>query len=222
VEESAAIGAAAPEGETMIDTAVTRPAAVRAPVRPAVPVAVLAGVLNAAVAVVQLTAPAQPSGNRPFVRTTDYVIEILFAASLVAAAAAALLVGRWARQSPRWGRFGTGVVAAYAFAPALFAISSAVTAARGRESLDFLQLPAVGIWLIAGLLMAVAVIRARVLPVLVGLAFAVALPASMALGNAGPLALTALWIAVAVVLARRPVPATDPAVPATDPAGPRS
>jgi hypothetical protein len=197
----------------MIDTAVTTTDVTRSPARFVVPVAVLAGVLNVAVALVQLAAPAQPSGGRPFVRTTDYVIEILFAASLLAAAAAAALLGRYARPAPRWGRFGTAVAAAYAFGPAVFAISSAATAARGRESLDFLQLPAIGIWLIAGLLMAVAVIRARLLPVVAGLAFAIALPASMALGNAGPLALAALWIAVAIVVARRPVPADDLAGP---------
>jgi hypothetical protein len=51
--------------------------------------------------------------------------------------------------------------------------------------------PAVGIWLIAGLLMAIVTVRARVLPI-VGLGFAARLPVTMALGHIGPLALTAL------------------------------
>ena len=63
------------------------------------------------------------------------------------------------------------------------------------------QLPGIGLWLIAGLLMAIAVIRTRALPVVLGLGFAAGLPAAMALGKSGPLALAVLWGAVAAALA---------------------
>ena len=85
----------------------------------------------------------------------------------------------------------------------LVGISAAATAIRGVDTLGVIQFPAVGLWLVAGLLMAIAVARARVLPILIGLGFAAALPASMALGNSGPLALALLWIALAAALARR-------------------
>ena len=49
--------------------------------------------------------------------------------------------------------------------------------------------------------MAIAVIRTRALPVVLGLGFAAELPAAMALGKSGPLALVVLWGAVAAALA---------------------
>jgi len=171
--------------------------------RLAIPAAVAAGVLNAALAVTQLLAPAQPAGGHHFVRTSDYVIEILFAASLLTTACAAALLARYFRGLPRWGTLGTIAASAYALGTGLSGISSAATAARGVESLDILQLPAVGLWLAAGLLMAIATLRARALPVVVGLGFAAGLPAAMALGNSGPLALALLWAAVAAALARK-------------------
>jgi hypothetical protein len=93
--------------------------------------------------------------------------------------------------------------AAYALGTGLFGISAAFTAIRGTESLDVIQFPAIGLWLISGLLLAVAIIRARVLPMAVGLGFAVALPAAMALGHAGPFALAILWLAVAATIITR-------------------
>jgi hypothetical protein len=44
---------------------------------------------------------------------------------------------------------------------ALFGISAAATAVRGVETLDIIQLPAIGIWLIAGLLIAIATATVR-------------------------------------------------------------
>jgi hypothetical protein len=112
------------------------------------------------------------------------------------------LLRRYHRQVGRWGTFGSIAAGAYALGTALFGISAAATAARGADTLDIIQFPAICIWLIAGLLTAIATVRARVLPIAVCLAFAAALPASMALGDAGPLTLAALWLAVAAALAR--------------------
>jgi hypothetical protein len=192
----------------MPDTAAPAPAAISAPVagrlpRLAIPAAVAAGLLNAAVAAVQLLAPAQPADGRHFVRASDYLIEILFAASLLATACAVLLLARYHRESGRWGTFGTIAASGYALGTGLFGISSALTAARGVETLAVIQFPSIGLWLLAGLLMAIATVRARVLPIVVGLGFAAALPASMALGNSGPVALAILWVAVAAALAAR-------------------
>lgn len=167
----------------------------------AVPAAATVGTVNAALAVVQLLAPAQPTDGHHFSRPSDYIIEVLFAASLLGAAYAVIMLGRSHRQLGRWGSFGTIAAGAYALGTALFGISAVATAARGQETLDVVQFPAILIWLIAGLLMAIATVRARVLPIVICLGFAVGLPATMALGHAGTLVLAAVWLAVAVVLA---------------------
>ena len=187
----------------MLDTARPAPAAASGLTRLAIPAAVLAGVLAVALGAFQLLAPAQPADGRPFVRFSDYVIEILFAASLLATLGAVLLLARYHRELGRWGTLGMIAASAYALGLGLVGISAAATAIRGVDTLGVIQFPAVGLWLVAGLLMAIAVARARVLPILIGLGFAAALPASMALGNSGPLALALLWIALAAALARR-------------------
>ncbi|HEY5017936.1 MAG TPA: hypothetical protein VIJ82_28780 [Streptosporangiaceae bacterium] len=197
----------------MLDTAMPAAAVTGRLTRLAIPAAVAVGVLTAALAAVQLLAPAQPAGGHHFIRTSDYVIEILFAASLLTTACAVLLLGRYHRELGRWGMLGTIAASAYALGTGLAAISSAATAARGVETLDVIQLPAIGIWLVAGLLMAIATVRARVLPIVVGLGFAAGLPAAMALGNSGPLALAVLWVAVAAALARKRTSAGTPATP---------
>lgn len=91
-------------------------------------------------------------------------------------------------------------------------LDTATSAPAVTGRLTWLQLPAIGLWLIAGLLMAIAAIRARALPVAVGLGFAAGLPAAMALGRSGPLALAVLWGAVAAALAarRRRLPGNSP------------
>jgi hypothetical protein len=187
----------------MLDTATSAPAVTGRLTWLVISAAAAAGLLYASLAAVQLIAPAQPAGGRHFTRTSDYVIEILFAAALLATACAVLLLARHLREFSRWGTFGIIAASAYALGTGLSGISSAATAARGVETLDFIQLPGIGLWLIAGLLMAVATIRARALPVVVGLGFAAGLPAAMALGKSGPLALAVLWGAVAAALAAR-------------------
>ncbi len=189
----------------MLDTAISAPAVPERLTRLAIPAAVAVSVLNAGVAAAQLLAPAQPAGGHHFVRASDYVIEILFTASLLATACAVLLLARYHQELGRWGAFGTVAAGAYALSTGLFGISAAATAARGVETLDVIQFPAIGLWLVAGLLMAIATARARVLPMVVGLGFAAGLPASMALGAAGPLALTVLWAAVGGALAKKRV-----------------
>jgi hypothetical protein len=197
----------------MLDTAISAPAVTGRLTLLAIPAAVAVGVLNAALAAVQLLAPAQPAGGRHFVRASDYIVEILFAASLLTTACAVLLLARYHRELGRWGTFGTIAVSAYALGTGLFGISAAATAVRGVETLGVIQFPAIGLWLIAGLLMAIAAVRARALPVVVGLGFAAGLPAAMALGHAGPLALAVLWAAVAAALARKRTSAGSPATP---------
>lgn len=197
----------------MLDTAISAPAVTGRLTLLAIPAAVAAGVLNAALAAVQLLAPAQPAGGQHFVRASDYIVEILFAASLLTTACAVLLLARYHRELGRWGTFGTIAVSAYALGTGLFGISAAATAVRGVETLGVIQFPAIGLWLIAGLVMAIAAVRARVLPVVVGLGFAAGLPAAMALGQAGPLALAVLWAAVAAALARKRTSVGSPATP---------
>jgi hypothetical protein len=188
----------------MLDTAISAPAATGRLTRLAIPAAVAAGVLNAALAAAQLLAPAQPADGHHFVRASDYVIEILFAAALLTTAGAVLLLARYHRRLGRWGTFGTIASSAYALGTGLFGISSAATAARGVETLDVIQFPAIALWLAAGLLMAIATARARVLPIVVCIGFAAGLPAVIALGHSGTLVLTVLWVAVAAALARKP------------------
>jgi len=188
----------------MLDTAISAPAATGRLTRLAISAAVAAGVLNAALAAVQLLAPAQPADGHHFVRASDYVIEILFAAALLTTAGAVLLLARYHRRLGRLGTFGTIASSAYALGTGLFGISSAATAARGVETLEVIQFPAIALWLAAGLLMAIATARARVLPIVVCIGFAAGLPAVIALGHSGTLVLTALWVAVAAALARKP------------------
>jgi hypothetical protein len=197
----------------MLDTASSATAVTGRRARLAVLAAVAAGVFNAALAAVQLLTPAQPADGHHFVRTSDYVIEILFAGSLLAAACAAVLLARYHQELGRWSTFGMIAAGAYAIGTGLLGISATATAARGVETLAVVQFPAIVLWLIAGLLMAIATVRARVLPIVVGLGFAAALPATIALGNAGPLVLTALWVAVAAVLATKRTGTGSPATP---------
>jgi len=187
----------------MLDTAIS-PSPVRTRLgQVTIGTAVVAGAANAALAAVQVLAPAQPASGHHFVRPTDYLIEALFATSLLAAAGAAALLAKYHRERSRWGAFGTIAATAYALGTGLSGISSALTAIRGTETLDLIQFPAIGLWLVAGLLMAIAVVRARLLPVVTGLGFAAALPAAMALGHAGPFALALLWLAVAALLPKQ-------------------
>lgn len=181
--------------------AATAPAITGRAQRGTIPAAATVATLNAALAAVQLLAPAQPADGHHFARPSDYVIEVLFAASLLGAAYAVVLLGRSHRQLGRWGSFGTIAAGAYALGTALIGISAVATAARGQETLDVIQFPGIVIWLIAGLLMAIATVRARVLPIVICLGFAVGLPATMALGHAGTLVLAAVWAAAAVALA---------------------
>jgi hypothetical protein len=155
----------------MLDTATSAPPVTRRITRLAITAAVTAGMLNAALATVQLLAPAQPTGGRHFIRPSDYVIEILFAGSLLTASCSVLLLARYHRELSRWGTFGTIAAIAYALGTGLSGISSVATAARGAETLDVIQLPSVLLWLAAGLLMTIAAIRARALPVVIGLGF---------------------------------------------------
>lgn len=193
----------------MLDTAAPAPVLSGRLTRLAVPAAAATAALNAALAVVQLLAPAQPAGSHHFVRATDYVIEILFAASLLATAWAVGLLSRYHRRIGRWGTLGIIAASAYALGTGLFGISAAATAARGVNTLDPIQLPAIGLWLAAGLLMAIATVRARVLPIVICLGFAAGLPASIALGHAGSLVLALLWAALATALARYQQPPVD-------------
>jgi hypothetical protein len=185
----------------MLDTSTLTSTSATARVRPVVIAAGVAAALNATVAVTQIVAPAQPAEGA-FVRLSDYLIEYQFAGSLLATAIAVTLLAAWHRGTPRWGKLGAISAGGYAFATALFGVSAVATAVRGAESLDVIQFPAILLWLLSGLLLAVATVRARRLPVVLGVAFAAGLPASMALGPAGPLALAALWAGVTITLVR--------------------
>jgi hypothetical protein len=194
----------------MLGTAISPPAIRARSGRPLAVAAVITGVLNAGVAAVQVLAPAQPADGHHFVRASDYVIEYLFAGSLLAAACAVTLLARYHRERGRWGVLGMIAAAGYALGTGLFGVSSALTAVRGTETLDVVQFPAIAVWLVSGLLLAIALVRARVLPVAAGLGFAAALPATMALGHAGPFALAILWLAVTGLITRR-TPGQEPA-----------
>lgn len=172
-------------------------------IAPVVVPAILVGVFNTALAFTQLVSPAQPGEGHRFSRTSDFLIEYQFAASLLLTSLAVLaLAAAHRRHADRWGRFGTVAATGYALATGLFGISAAVTAIRGIESLDIVQFPAILLWLVSGLLMAIVTIRARLLPIIVGIGFAAGLPATMAVGDAGPFALAVLWFAVAASLSR--------------------
>jgi hypothetical protein len=143
-----------------------------------------------------------PEQAQPFVATTDYVLEAMFAIALFAAAAATLTLPATGLVAAS-GRLATTAVRMHALGLALVGIAAAHTLGLGRDALGPVFLAGLLLTLVGGVLLTVAAARTRVLARPVVLGFAAAMPLSMAIGTWGPLVLAALWFAVAFTVSRR-------------------
>ena len=143
-----------------------------------------------------------PEQAQPFHRTTDHVLEALFAVSLFAGAAAASVLPRLGLVS--WGdRLSRVAVHAYAVGQTLLGVAACFTLAQGKDALGPVFLAGLLLTLAGGVLVAVVAARAKVLPKPVALGFGAALPLSMAIGTWGPAVGALLWLAVVVTMRRR-------------------
>ncbi|MEV5410309.1 hypothetical protein AB0K60_15910 [Thermopolyspora sp. NPDC052614] len=163
---------------------------------------VLSGLGFIALALSELVLPDQ---RQPFAGFGDYLIEACFVTGLWAGAGAALVLDRVHRPVPGWGWFGRIAVGMYAVGQVLLGITTGATLINGRTALDLLFLPGTALWLLGGVLVAAALVRARLLPWPLAVALAAGVPLAMAIGPTGPVIIGAVWLAVAVVIARLPV-----------------
>lgn len=146
---------------------------------------------------------ASPPPTDPFSRTSDYLIEALFLASLLAATAAVVTLHRWHRAHSRWGRFGLVAAALAASGSALMAVSVGATLVGGGKALGIVFVVGAVAWALGGILLAVATYRAGLLPRPVAVFFALAIVVSDLIGEpAGPVTVAVLWAAVAITASR--------------------
>lgn len=160
---------------------------------------VAAGVAAAAFGLLTAVQIASPPQTEPFSRPSDYLIESLFCASLVAGTVAVALLHRRHRWG-RWGRFGALAAVITGAGTALLAVVVGATLIHGGDALGVLFFPGLAAWALGGVLLAVATFRARLLPRPVAILFAAAVPLAGVIGEpAGPVAVAVLWGAVAYV-----------------------
>jgi hypothetical protein len=154
----------------------------------------LAGLLYIVQAIIGLVKPHADV----FTSTSDYVIEVLFVAALLLTLVALL--------GMRTGA-GTGIFPIVSFfvffiGTLLFLLSAAASLASGRDVLEFVYLPGLGLSLLGAILLTIAIIRAKILPLWSAIVLMLGLPISVALGDTygGGIVLGLAWIAVGVAL----------------------
>jgi hypothetical protein len=143
-----------------------------------------------------------PEQAQPFEQPSDYLLELLFAVSLVVGAAATLAL-RHLGVVPRSSRFATVAVGTGAAGQALLAVAAGATFLAGQNTLGPLFLLGLLLHLVGGVLTAIAAVRARVLPRPLAVGLGAALPVSMVLGTWGPMVGVVLAFAVAETIRRR-------------------
>lgn len=155
----------------------------------------------AASTAVQIASPPQ---TEPFSRTSDYLIEALFLTALLAATTAVVTLHRWHRahsgpDGSRWGRFGLVAAALAAGGTALLALAAGATLVGGGTTLGAVFVVGLAAWVLGGVLLAVAIYRAGLLPRPVAVYFGLAIVFSDLIGEpAGPVTVAVLWAAVAI------------------------
>lgn len=142
-----------------------------------------------------------PEQAQPFEQTTDYVLEILFAISLVAGAATAFAL-RPLGVVRRSRRFDTVAVRTNGAGQALLAVAAGATVVAGQNTLGPVFLLGVALTLVGGVLTAVAATKAAVLPKVLAVGLGAALPVAMVVGAWGPMIGVALGFAVAEAIRR--------------------
>jgi hypothetical protein len=166
--------------------------------------AVLPVVSGVAFAGLALSEIALPEQRQPFAGFGDYLIEACFTTGLWCAAGAVLMLDRVHRRVSRWGWFGRASAIVYAAGTALLGVTTGATLINGGAALAALFLPGIALWLLGGVLLAAALLRARLLPRPLAVAVAAALPLTMAIGSPGPVVLGAVWLALGAAIARLP------------------
>lgn len=160
--------------------------------RPLVAVSSVAAAAFSLLTAAQIAAPPQ---TYPFSRLSDYAIEALFLAGLVAATIAVVLLHR----RHGWGWFGAVAAATTGAGTGLLAVVVGATLASGRDVLGMLFPRRSRHGRLVGVLLAVATFRARLLPRPVALLLGAAVPLAAVIGEpAGPAVFAVLWAAVAV------------------------
>ncbi len=158
--------------------------------------ATAAAVAFAALTVVQISAPRQ---TQPFTRTTDYVIEALFLAGLIATVAVTAALQRWHRGRDGWSRLGAVGAAVFGTGTTGLAVAAALTLLAGRN--EVVALFGVGMLtaFTGSLILAVAAFRAALLPRPIAVLIGVHLPLAAVVGEpAGVVVMALLWGAVSV------------------------
>ncbi len=150
----------------------------------------IAATASLALTVLQLVLPAQSEPS--FTRTSDYVLEVAFLVSLLDHGRGRVVTWPISARPPdrhdRHSRLRRSLGIAER--------ARSCHALAGQESLDLVFVIALLGWFVTGIATGVALIRAGA-GWLLGLAVALALPASIALGPVGPLALAFPWILAA-------------------------
>ena len=156
--------------------------------------------LYAAVGVLELMSDHDPEEDSVLVEGVDYALEWMFAGATAATAVALVAFGLVVAH--RWGRAAT---AAAAIGHGLLAISAAVTAGSGRESLDAFFGVGVLLLLVGYVTLTVLDIRRHIEPARGAVALLVGYVAAIVtdgMGIGGGFMLAASWAAVAQLWTR--------------------
>jgi hypothetical protein len=154
----------------------------------------LAGLLYIVQAIVGMVKPQADV----FTSTSDYVIEVFFVAALLLTLVALLGMRK---------RAGTGIFPLVSFfvffiGTLLFLFSASASLASGRDVLESVYLPGLALSFLGAILLGIAIIRAKTLPLWSAIALMLGLPFSVALGDTygGGIVLGLAWMAVGVAL----------------------
>jgi hypothetical protein len=133
-----------------------------------------------------------------FTSTYDYAIEAAFFVALLLT-----LVGLLGlRKEAGRGVFPTVSFWVFLIGTLLFLISSAANLVSGRDALAFVYVPGLGLSVLGAILLGIALIRAKGLPLWSTIALMLGMPASVVLGDTfgGGIVVGLAWIAVGVAL----------------------
>lgn len=176
----------------------------------------LAGLLYIGQALVSLVKPHA----EVFTSASDYAIEVCFGAALLLTLVALLGI----RKEAGTGMFPTVSFFVFFIGTLLLFVSAAASLASGRDVLDFVYLLGLGSSLLGTILLAIAIIRAKTLPLWSAIALMLGLLISVGLGDTygGGIVLGLTWITVGVALLTKLNAKAKAAAPLSDKGMPSS